>query len=224
MIQIRDLSFYYEALRPILREINLTVGQGEIVGLRGENGAGKTTLFNNIVGLLRPCEGDVVVAGVSVLTAPEEARQHLAFVPDESLLYPTLSALENLRMFAMLWNVPPAVAKARGEARLREVGLWDVRNQWVSTYSRGMQQRLAFCTALLHEPTVLLLDEPFSGLDLPSVERMRALLRAFAAGGGSVLVSSHAGDLLSDVSDRLVTLKDGTLTSQPSGLATPGSW
>ena len=162
-IDIDHVHFSYNPERAVLKGMNLKVAPGEIVGLLGENGSGKTTTFKLLSGLLYPDEGNVSITGLSVLDQLNEALKKSAFVPDEPLLYPKFSALENMNLFSILWGLKGYVSRRHAEALLKEVGLWEVRNQWVQSYSRGMKQKLSLCTALLHKPKVLLMDEPFTG-------------------------------------------------------------
>lgn len=219
-IRLQSIHFAYQSDRPVLRGLDLTVERGQLVGLLGANGAGKTTTFRLLVGLLRPDGGVLEIAGVSVLADPREVKRRAGYLPDEPMLYPTLSALENLDLIGRLWGVAPSEAQQRGEQLVREVGLWEVRNQWVRSYSRGMRQKLALCAALLHEPRVLLLDEPFAGLDVEAGLWARELLRGFAAGGGAVLFSSHVPELIDSFADRVVLLHGGrAVYDQPREMA-----
>jgi ABC-2 type transport system ATP-binding protein len=195
--------------KPVLRQLCFRVQPGEILGLLGSNGAGKTTTFHLLAGLLRPQSGRVGVAGFNPVRDGIAARQVTAFLPDEPLLYPNLSALENLVAYAVLWNVPAKTAKARAEQLLKSVGLWDFRHAWSKTYSRGMKQKLALCAALLHQPKLLLMDEPLSGLDIDASLWARDMLRQFAADGGTVILTSHAPELIDAIVDRAVILKNG---------------
>jgi ABC-2 type transport system ATP-binding protein len=205
---IQNVQFSYND-KPVLRDLSFEVMPGQILGLLGPNGAGKTTMFNLLAGLLRPHGGQVRVVGLDPVKDGMAARRVTAFLPDEPLLYPNLSALENLCAYAVLWNVPPKLAKSRSEQLLQEVGLWEFRNAWSKTYSRGMKQKLALCAALLHEPQLLLMDEPLSGLDIDASIWARDMLHQFAANGGTVILTSHAPELMEAIVDRAVILKDG---------------
>jgi ABC-2 type transport system ATP-binding protein len=212
-VSVEGVTFRYGHGPEVLKALSLEVQPGEILGLLGPNGAGKTTLFRLIAGLLRPCRGSIQVAGFSLTSERREASRRLGFVPDEPLLYPMLSALENLNMYALLWGVPAEVAKARAESLLHDVGLWEERHAWVRTYSRGMRQRLALAGAVLHEPEVLVLDEPFNGLDLGAGLWCRESLRRQAAAGRAILLSSHEPETLGLLADRLAVLRQGRIAA-----------
>ncbi len=208
-IDVRDVWFAYQANQPVLRGLKLHVQPGEILGLLGANGAGKTTTFRLLASLLRPDSGTIRVAGVDVRSDPRAAKQRSAYVPDEPLLYPHLSALENLNLFGVLWGVPAEQIRTRAETMLREVGLWAVRHDWVRTYSRGMRQKLALCAALLHEPEVLLMDEPFSGLDIEAGLWARTLLQKTAEAGCGIVFTSHVPELVEAFASRVAILHQG---------------
>lgn len=208
-LELTEVSFRYRKGPEVLRGVSLVARAGEILGLVGENGAGKTTLFRLVAGLLEPTEGRIRVAGTEVRGSRREAVRQLGFVPDEPLFYPRLSAQENLARFGLLWGVPKAEARVRAGSLLRDAELWEVRDQWAESYSRGMRQRLALCCALLHAPAVLLLDEPFTGLDLEAGIWLRAVLRRHVEAGGAVVLSSHEPATLDVLADRLALLARG---------------
>ncbi|WP_426756324.1 ATP-binding cassette domain-containing protein [Myxococcus sp. Y35] len=210
-VEVEGLGFRHGKGPDILGDLSLMARPGEILGLLGVNGAGKTTLFRLIAGLLKPRTGRIRVADIDVAEDRREASRRLGFVPDEPLLYPRMSALENLNQFAVLWGVPGAEARHRSEALLRETSLWEERNTWVEGFSRGMRQKLALSCALLHQPPVLVLDEPFNGLDMSAVLWLRDLLRRRAEAGDCILLSSHQPEALDALADRLAVLHQGEL-------------
>lgn len=207
-VQIQDVHYTYGST-PVLKGVSFSVQAGELLALLGQNGAGKTTTFRILAGLTRPDTGKVTINGVNVRSHPRQAREVCAFLPDEPLLYANLSALENMAAYAALWGVPPQEARIRSEALLVNAELWHVRHALSRTYSRGMKQKLAICTALLHEPSVLLMDEPLSGLDIEASVWARDLLRQFVSEGGAVVFTSHTPELVEAVADRVVILQDG---------------
>ncbi len=210
-IVLDHVSFACAPDRPVLSDLSLAARSGEVVALLGATGAGKTTVFRLLAGLARADKGDVRVAGVSVAEEPREARRRAAYVPDEPLTYPTLSALENVDLFGRLGGVDPEEARGRGETLLRAAGLWEARHRWVASYSPDMRQKLAMAVALLHRPQVLIMDEPFAGLDAGTALSARVLLRDHAAGGGTVLFSTHGADVAEVLADRVAVLHRGRI-------------
>lgn len=172
-----------------LQGVDLTVQSGEFLVFLGRNGAGKSTLLRVVARLVRPNSGRVEVCGIDVLRHPEAGRERLGFVAHSSYLYRNLTAFENLQFFARLYgldNVEDRIHKA-----LRWVGLEKSAVRIVHGFSRGMQQRLSIARATLHDPEVLLLDEPFSGLDLEASELLGEWLESFVANGKTVLMATH---------------------------------
>jgi ABC-2 type transport system ATP-binding protein len=212
-ISLENVGFSYGRDRQVLRGLTLDVPAGHIVGLLGANGAGKTTTFRIAAGLLRPDNGTVTIDGIAAAAQPIEARQRTAFVPDTSLLYDHMSAEENLNMFALLWNVDAATAEKRGAQLLRDAGLWNVRDEWVRGYSAGMKQKLSFCAALLHDPQVIILDEPFSGFDVDGALWGREVIRIQARAGKSILFSSHVPELVEAIADTVAILDRGVIVN-----------
>ena len=210
-IRLVDVRAAYSPEQPVLRGLTLEVAAGEIVALLGRNGSGKTTTFRLLAGLLRPDSGTIEIAGTSVLADSKESRRLVGYVPDESLLYPTLSALENLNMFGLLWNVRRERIRERARELLTAVGLWSVRDQWVRSYSLGMRQKVAFCAALLPEPRVLLMDEPFTGLDLDAALWAREHLQQFAKREGTILFTSHTPELVEAFAHSVAILHEGRI-------------
>jgi ABC-2 type transport system ATP-binding protein len=210
---LRDVSLRYAGGPLVLDGLYLDARRGELMVLLGSNGAGKSSTFRIIAGLARAHSGSVEVAGVSVAEDRREASRNLGFVPDEPMLYPSLNALENLNLFALLWGVEGAVAKERAELSLRRAGLWQDRHAWSKTFSRGMRQKLSLCAALMHDPPILVLDEPFAGLDLEATLWLRELLAARARSGGCVLLSTHQPEAVDAFADRVAILHQGRIAA-----------
>src|SRR4051812_3966520 len=215
-LRLTDVRFSYDSRRDLLKGVNLHVQSGEITALLGNNGAGKTTTFRIVAGLLHPGHGDVEVGGVSLRQQPTEARRTLGYVPEQHLLYPSLSALENLNMFGLLWGVDHEAVRQRSHELLTSAGLWPMRNEWVENYSTGARQKLSLCVALLHQPRVLLMDEPFTGLDLDSALWARTHLQAFARAGGSILFATHMPELAEAFAHSVAVLRDGVVAAHAS--------
>jgi len=193
--------------RGVLRGITLTVQPGERVALLGPNGAGKTTLLRILATLSRPTSGTVEIAGFRPDRDAQAVRSRLGVVAHQSYLYDDLTAEENLRFYARMYAVEDAAARI--DEVLERVGLAGWRRERVRTFSRGMQQRLALARAMLHRPSVLLLDEPDSALDRAGVRILARLVEEHAAAGGTTVLTTHDLGLGLEVADRVVLLQQG---------------
>jgi heme exporter protein A len=193
----------------VLGGVSLAVEQGQVMALLGANGAGKSTLMRIIAGLSKPDWGDVVLGGVSLRKAGHEIRRYIGLVSHAPLLYDNLSAWENLGFFARLYDIQQP--EARIEAVLQAVNLWSRRRDPVRTFSRGMTQRLAIGRAILHDPPVLLLDEPDTGLDQASAEMLAQLIRTVGAGNRAILLTTHNLERARTWADSVSLLVDGKI-------------
>jgi heme exporter protein A len=208
MIEVRSLVKTF-GLKPVLRGLNLHLEAGEFVALLGPNGAGKTTLLRILASLARPSLGEVRLAGHRLPGEAAAVRRILGVVSHQPLLYGDLTAEENLRFYARLYSLPQA--KRRIDEILEMVGLDRRRRDRVREYSRGMQQRLAIGRAVLHDPLILLFDEPHTGLDQEASAMLDGVLRQVAGRGRTVLMTSH--DLLraADLASRIDVLSGGVI-------------
>lgn len=206
--------------RRVLDGVSIAVQRGSFFTLFGPNGAGKTTLIRILTTVSRPTSGAVRIAGKDLRGGSRiEVRSKIGFLSHQTLLYDALTGLENLVFFAGLYGVNPA--RARAEHLLGELRLWERRNDLVGTYSRGMLQRLSIARALLHDPEILLLDEPFTGLDPDASRLLTQLLMKLREGGRSAVLVTHdlAGGLA--LSDRWAVLSGGRIASEgPSARTT----
>lgn len=192
-----------------VRNVTLRAHAGRVTGLVGPNGSGKTTLLLMLASLLAPDAGSIRIDGVDPVTDPQAARALLGWMPDALGAWNSLSSRETLAVTARLYGMPRAEASVRADALLAEVGLVDLADAPARVLSRGQKQRLGLARALVHDPRVLLLDEPASGLDPQARIDLRLLLRRFAAEGRTVLVSSHILSELEEVVDDAVFLMAG---------------
>ena len=196
-------------LRPILRGVNLNIAPGECVALLGPNGAGKTTLIRILATLSRPTLGRVEVAGYPLPAGAAEVRRRLGVVAHHTLLYTDLTAEENLSFYAQLYGLTHA--RPRIAQVLAQVGLTARRRDLVRTFSRGMQQRLALGRALLPNPRVMLLDEPYTGLDPDAARMLDEVLRSVAADGRTVLLTTHDLPRALALASRVLILARGAI-------------
>jgi heme exporter protein A len=193
-----------------LKSVDLAVGAGECVAVFGRNGAGKTTLLHVVGSLIRSFEGEVRVFGADRRHAESATRRAVGLVLHETCVYDDLSAIDNLRFFARLYAVRDYEARARD--MLARFGLADRAGSVVRTLSRGMKQRLAIARALVHRPRLLLMDEPFTGLDEAANQSLVAVLREFVGDGGTVVLSTHDVERAFEVASRTIILERGSVT------------
>ncbi len=206
MIRVSGLTKLYGDLVAV-SDLSFAVEPGEVLGLVGPNGAGKTTTLRCLAGIIAPSGGTVEIAGIPLGTRPVEAKQRLAFIPDEPHLFEYLTVEEHLRFVARLYGVTDAAARSRD--LLSELELEEKRAALPGELSRGMRQKLAIACGLLHDPQVVILDEPLTGLDPGGIRKMKATIRARAAAGSSMILSSHLLHLVEEVCDRVLVVRGG---------------
>ena len=194
--------------------LDLTVRAGELYALLGPNGAGKTTTLRMVTGLLKPDAGAISVFGVDLGADPSGAKRQVAWLPDEPMVYDKLTALEYLAFVAGLWGVDAATAKTRAEELLRWLDLWDNRDQRCEAFSRGMKQKTALAGALIHDPRLLILDEPLTGLDASAARQVKDLLQQRVRDGASVILTTHILEVAERLSDRIGIIQGGRLLAE----------
>jgi ABC-2 type transport system ATP-binding protein len=210
MIELERLTKRYGSFTAV-DDLSLQVARGEIFGFLGPNGAGKTTTIRMMMGLLRPTDGRIRLGGFDLAESPIEAKRLSGFVPDRPFLYEKLTAIELLRFCADLYEVPPAVREARLERLLDIFDLSEWGGELIESYSHGMKQRLAFAAALLHEPQLLVVDEPMVGMDPRGARVLRSLLRSLALGGTTLFLSTHSLEVAEALCDRIGIIQGGRL-------------
>jgi len=203
-LEVRDISKTYATVRAV-DNLSFEVYEGEIFGLLGPNGAGKTTTIRAIMDIFKPDEGTVRVLG----QPPNAAKGHIGYLPEERGLYRDLKVLDVLVYLAELKGTPRPVARRRALAWLERVELADWANRKVKDLSRGMQQKLQFVASLIHEPKLLILDEPFQGLDPVNVDLLKGLIRELQAEGKTVVLSTHQMNLVEALCDRILLINHG---------------
>ncbi|HVB80316.1 MAG TPA: ABC transporter ATP-binding protein [Candidatus Binataceae bacterium] len=213
MIEAAHLRKAYGA-RLAIDDLNFSVGAGEVVGLLGPNGAGKSTTLSILATLIKPDAGEVRIAGIDSRVAPDSLRRKLGFVPQSIALYPPLSAIQNLQIFARIYGLNRRLAESRSLETLENVGLRDRADDPVWTLSGGMKRRLNLACGLVHRPEALLLDEPSVGVDPQSRERIFTTIRAVADSGVAVLYSTHYMEEVERMCDRALLIDRGKLVAQ----------
>ena len=223
MIRVHDVQVAIDGA-PILHGVSFTVGAGQVAGYVGPNGAGKTTTMRLLTGALPPDAGRVVVAGVDVAADPVGAKRLFGYVPEHGHVYESFTPAEYLAFIGRMHRLPEAAIRARTAAHLAFWDLADAGDRSMVGFSKGMKQKVLLSAALLHDPPVLLLDEPLGGLDAHAVLQTRALLRTLAARGRTVFYSSHLLDAVEKVADLVVVIRDGRIlqTGSPDEIKASG--
>ncbi|MGK7913713.1 MAG: ABC transporter ATP-binding protein [Synechococcus sp.] len=214
-LNIQDLCKSYGDKQAVDR-LNLKVKRGEFYALLGSNGAGKTTTLRMIAGLLEPDSGDAAIAGHSITETPMAAKQALAYVPDEPLLYAKLRPMEYLEFVAGLWSIPPDVAQPQAYELLERMELWDARDKFCESFSRGMKQKLMLAAAFIHSPTLMILDEPLLGLDASAARLVKDMIAEFIRKGNSVVMTTHIMEIAERIASRIGIIRDGRLLAEGS--------
>lgn len=209
-LEVRDLAKSYGGKRAV-DGISFDVKSGELYALLGPNGAGKTTTLRMIAGLLNADAGSITVFNVDARKDALAAKRMIAWLPDEPLLYDKLTAWEYLEFVAGLWGVDVAEARNRAEQLLKLLGLWENRNDRCETFSRGMKQKAVLAGALIHEPKLLMLDEPLTGLDAAASRLVKDLIRQRVEHGAAVILTTHILEVAERMADRIGIIKDGKL-------------
>lgn len=212
MIQLNNISKSFDGFYAV-RDLSVTVEKGEVFGLVGPNGAGKTTTIKIMTGLLRPEAGNVTIGGFSITDEPMKAKSILGYVPDRAFLYEKLTAREFLKFIASVYDIEKSEALRRIETLTEIFGIKDFEGDLIESFSQGMRQRLLFVSALIHKPDVLLIDEPFMGLDPFGVRMLKGFIRDLSAKGVTIFLMTHSLHIAEEVCHRVGFINKGTLTT-----------
>ena len=215
MLELRQVTKLYSGI-PVVDRVSFTAHPGEITGYLGPNGSGKSTTLKMITALIEPSEGEILFCGQPVQHDLIAHRQRFGYVPEEPQLYPHLTGAEYLEMVGQLRGLPAKALAEKIDGLLSLFSLGEDRYVPISSYSKGMRQKVLISAALLHNPDLILLDEPFSGLDVNSVLVLRSLIGELAARGKVVLLSSHELETVEKVSSRVVILHKGRVVANDS--------
>ena len=211
-LEIRGLSKKFD--RPAVDELDLIVRAGEFFTLLGPNGAGKTTTLRMVSGLLKPDRGSIKIFGIDVSTEPVAAKQIMAWLSDEPMIYDRLTPLEYLYFVAGLWGVDASTAETRARDLVAWLGLAPYAQERCEGLSKGMRQKVALAGALVHEPRLIILDEPFTGLDAASARLVKNVLREKIAEGRSVIMTTHILEVAERMADRIGVMSAGRLVAE----------
>jgi len=212
MIELNDLTKRYGSTLAVDR-LSLSVEKGEIFGFIGPNGAGKTTTIRMMAGVLGPTAGTVRISGIDMGSEPEAAKRLIGFIPDRPFLYEKLTGMEFLRFVSDLYGFTDGLFRKRAEELLIQFSLYDWSDHLIEAYSHGMKQRLIIASALLHEPRVIIVDEPMVGLDPAGIRMVKDLLRELAEGGTTIFMSTHTLEIAEDLCNRIGVIHHGRLVA-----------
>lgn len=215
MLTVRDVSKRYGALTAV-SHISFTVAPGEVLGYLGPNGSGKSTTVKMLVGLMPPTLGAILYQGTDIQEQLVEYKAQVGYVPEEAHVYTYLTGPEYLRLCGRLRGIPAAALERKIDRFLRTFGLDGDYHATLGSYSKGMRQKILLSAALLHNPRVLVLDEPVSGLDVSTALVMRSVVRALADDGRIVFYSSHELDTVEKISSRVIILRSGRIVADDS--------
>ena len=210
MIELKNLTKRYGRTLAVDR-LRLSVPKGIIFGFIGPNGAGKTTTIKMMGGLMAPDSGTVKINGIDMAQFPEKAKQIIGFIPDRPYLYEKLTGMEFLKFTADLYDVAPERFSDAALSMLDRFSLLDWRNELIEAYSHGMKQRLIMAAAILHEPKIIIVDEPMVGLDPAGIRMVKALFQNLAANGVSFFISTHTLSIAQELCDRIGIIHKGQL-------------
>jgi ABC-2 type transport system ATP-binding protein len=211
-LDIRGLTKRFD--RPAVDRLDLIVHAGEFYALLGPNGAGKTTTLRMVAGLLKPDEGTIHVAGIDALADPVGAKRVMAWVSDEPMIYDKLTPFEYLEFVAGLWAIEARAAELRAHALMDWLGLEPHAHERCEGFSKGMRQKVALAGALVHDPKVIILDEPLTGLDAGSARQVKTVLRERVAAGGTVIMTTHILEVAERMADRIGVIAAGKLIAE----------
>jgi len=213
MVRIQKLTKVYKGGKRAVDDLSLEVACGEIYGFIGHNGAGKTTTLKCLTGVLDFEEGDIEIDGISVRTEPVRCKQMMAYIPDNPDLYENLTGIAYLNFFADIYGVDRPTREERIKKYAEAFELLPALGDQISSYSHGMKQKLALISAFIHKPMLLVLDEPFVGLDPKASHTLKELLKELCAGGGAVFFSTHVLEVAEKLCDKIAIIRGGKLVA-----------
>lgn len=216
MLEIKHLSKSYTPGKKAVDDVNLTVEQGEIFGFIGHNGAGKTTVIKSICGILNFEEGEIYIQDISIKTNPLKCKSIIAYIPDNPDLYESLKGIQFLNFIGDIYKIDKV---ERNKDILKYATMFEIANNlgdMISTYSHGMKQKLALISAFIRKPKLLLLDEPFVGLDPKAAFKVKEIMKEMCAAGSSIFFSTHVLEVAEKLCDRVAIIKGGKIIKMGS--------
>lgn len=210
MIELKELTKRYNDF-PAVNRLSLVVPKGEIFGFIGPNGAGKTTTINMMGGILAPTSGAVIICGINIQDHPKKAKSKIGYIPDRPYLYEKLTGIEFLKFIGDLYGVDEDTFLNRSQEKLRLFSLSEWADDLIESYSHGMKQRLVMAAALLHDPEVIIIDEPMVGLDPLVINMVKSLFQNLAKEGVTIFMSTHTLKVAEDICDRIGIIHKGSL-------------
>ena len=211
MLEIKHLSKTYKGGKKAVKDLSLTIEDGDIYGFIGHNGAGKTTTIKCVVGILDFEEGEILVNGHSIKKEPLECKKELAYIPDNPDLFDQLTGIQYLNFISDVFEISPNDRTSRITKYAQELSLTTVLGDLISSYSHGMKQKLAIVSALIHTPKLLILDEPFVGLDPEVSIKVKEIMREFVKEGNCIFFSTHDLDTAEKLCNKIAIINDGVL-------------
>jgi len=212
MIELCNLTKRFSATLAV-DNVSLSIPRGQIFGFIGPNGAGKTTTIRMLGGIIEPTSGTVTIGGIPMRTQPERAKQKIGFIPDRPFLYEKITAMEFLKFIGEIYGITDQEFYRRASEKLKLFSLMDWSDDLIESFSHGMKQRLIMAAALLHEPEVIIVDEPMVGLDPVGIKMVKSLFKKLAAGGVTIFMSTHTLQVAQEVCDRIGIIHQGRLVA-----------
>ena len=211
MIEIKNFSFTYPTGKKAVKDLTMTINEGDLFAFIGHNGAGKTTTIKAIVGILDFSEGDILIDGTSIKKDPLKCKKIMSYIPDNPDLYDSLTGIQFLNFIGDIYNIPTTKRQALIEKHAQALEIYNDLGSLISSYSHGMKQKLAFVAAFIHEPKILIMDEPFVGLDPKAAFLVKQMMHEFCHTGGIIFFSTHVLEVAEKLCNRIAIIKNGEL-------------
>ena len=211
MLKIKNFTKIYSNGKVAANDISLEVKSGDIFAFIGPNGAGKTTTIKSVVGINDFNKGEILIDGMSITESPIECKKKLAYIPDNPDIYETLTGVQYLELIADIFNIGKEVRNALAKEYAEKLGLEKDLNSPISTYSHGMKQKLVLISAFIHKPKLIVMDEPFVGLDPKASFAVKEIMKKFVKGGGAIFFSTHILEVAEKLCNKVAIIKDGKI-------------